>query len=149
MQILRVFRVTVERVEAVKLLKLLHQRPLNLVLGDEVRHGSSSQYVCETPRSGEDKKRRLFIFGEHLIGAKFLRISCSTLTFESPPAVKARLADFWQFDRGKHSRQDIDNRRVQIDPRQARAPWRAPLPRHRIACDILCPQSDWQGCFRC
>ena len=43
-QILRVFRVTVERVEAVQMLKLLHQRPLDLILGDEVRHGRVS--VC-------------------------------------------------------------------------------------------------------
>ena len=34
-QIFRVFRVTIGRVEGVQMLKLLHQRPLNLILGDE------------------------------------------------------------------------------------------------------------------
>ena len=44
-QVLRVLRVAVERLEAVQLLQLLHQRLLDLVLGDEVRHRAARERV--------------------------------------------------------------------------------------------------------
>ena len=52
-QILTIFRVTIERVEAVQMLKLLHQRPLNLIFRNEVGHGrliAFGHLLAEQPR---------------------------------------------------------------------------------------------------